>query len=133
MTILGTRGDPGFHLDLTEGYLGDNRGSISGDGSNVARWTFEGVTPGWHRIAVTWPDSSVRASDAQFAVLDGATPATAIVASGAAVTGIATIDQKSGPGRLPKRGRALAGAVEPGRSRPAALFSGQQVIHSPSN
>ena len=93
----GYSGDPGFILGTSEGYLGDNRGSLSGDGSNVARWTFEGVTPGWHRVAVTWPDAGGRVPDAQFAVLDGATSATAIVANGASATGIATIDESVAP------------------------------------
>ena len=45
-------------------------------GDRVATYTFAGVTPGWYRVAVTWVPGPNGATDAQFRVLDGATPAT---------------------------------------------------------
>ena len=92
-----------FILDNSEGYLGDNRSKLSGTGSEVVRWTFEGVTPGWHRVAVTWPDAGGRVTDAQFTVLDGATGALPAQASpsgnlaGDPSTGIAVIDESEAP------------------------------------
>ena len=100
----GYSGDAAFILAVTtEGYLGDVRSKLSGTGSNVARWTFEGVTPGWHRIAVTWPNAGGWVPDAQFTVLDG--PAGALQAeaspsgnlAGDPSTGIATIDESEAP------------------------------------
>ena len=80
--------DPGysqvghFRRTTAEGYLGDERTAETyGDGgTNVARWTFSGVTPGWYRVAATWIPGANRATDASYRVLDGTTPITPVVA-----------------------------------------------------
>ena len=80
--------DPGysqvghFRRTTAEGYLGDERTAETyGDGgTNVARWTFSGVTPGWYRVAATWMPGANRATDASYRVLDGTTPIAPVVA-----------------------------------------------------
>jgi hypothetical protein len=42
----------------------------AGNGSSVARWTFN-VTPGQYRVAATWSPQSNRATNAPYRVLDG--------------------------------------------------------------
>ena len=73
-------GDPGFAIESgswgsgTAGALGDNRNASQFNGSKVASWTFDGLTPGVYRVSATWAASPVRATDAPFTVFDGANP-----------------------------------------------------------
>lgn len=55
-----------------EGYQNDVH-SIVGSASDIARWTFDGVTPGYYQVAITWPEKSDRTTTAQFRIKDGAT------------------------------------------------------------
>ncbi|MCA9074874.1 MAG: FG-GAP repeat protein [Planctomycetaceae bacterium] len=73
-------GDPGFAIESgawgtgTAGANGDNRNASQFNGSKVASWTFDGLTPGVYRVSATWAASPVRATDAPFTVLDGVNP-----------------------------------------------------------
>lgn len=73
-------GDPGFSTTagwnrsaIGEGRLNDVRTNFSGDGSEVATWTFTGLTPGNYRVAATWSTHANRATNAPYRILDGAT------------------------------------------------------------
>ncbi|MCP3979561.1 MAG: hypothetical protein GY716_09560, partial [bacterium] len=74
-------GDVGFNTiggwghSSSEGYEGDERFAGAGDGSQVATWTFNGASPGWYRVSVTWQAGGNRTRDALFNVLDGTTDA----------------------------------------------------------
>ena len=72
---VGFTADPVFGRSPSEGYRGDERYAAPGDGRQHATWTFDGVTPGWYSVAVTWVPGANRARDAQYSVLDGSTPA----------------------------------------------------------
>ena len=72
-------GDAGFTLagDWTAsagvGYQGDLEYSAAGSGSDVAAWTFAGLTPGAsYRVSATWRPHTNRATDAPYRILDGA-------------------------------------------------------------
>ena len=54
------------------GREGDSQWSLNGSGSNVATWTFSGLTAGQYRVSATWPGQSYYASDAPFSVYNGA-------------------------------------------------------------
>ena len=106
----------------SEGYLGDERFSNSGTGANVARWTAEGVTPGWYRVAATWVPGPNRATNAQFRVsyLDDVTgtksPATTMLADGTAPNGIAPLNQRVLPASYAEDGtywQELGDALDP--------------------
>ncbi len=90
----------------SEGFLGDERSSGTGTGNNVGIWTFQGVTPGWYRLAATWVPGPDRASGAQFEVLDGETPATAMLVDGTTASGIAELDQRGAPLSFREHGAA---------------------------
>jgi len=54
-------------------YDGDCRWHVKGSGANTAEWTFGGLDAGNYEVTVTWPESTVRATNAPYAVYDGAT------------------------------------------------------------
>jgi len=45
--------------------------AINGNGSNVATWSFAGLSAGVYRVSATWPGASNYASDAPFSVYNG--------------------------------------------------------------
>ncbi|MCP3970134.1 MAG: hypothetical protein GY717_07425, partial [Rhodobacteraceae bacterium] len=100
----------------SEGYLGDERSAGTGTGNNVGRWSFDGLTPGWHRVAVTWIPGPNRATNAAYRVLDGSVPATATTDDGTTAAGIEPINQRGGPSDFGAAGAAwqhLAAAGAP--------------------
>ena len=51
------------------GLGGDSRTHMKGDGSNVARWTFSGLTPGQlYEVRVTWKAGSKNATNAVYKI-----------------------------------------------------------------
>jgi len=80
----------GWGVSTAEGYEDDFRYIASGTASDVANWTFDGVTPGLYLVSATWPSRGDRASDATYTVKDDTTPV------GSAVS----VDQQSDPGDL---------------------------------
>jgi len=86
-----------WNRSRTVGYLNDMRSADTGVGDRVASWTAEGVSPGWYRVSVTYLPGPAWASNAQFRVLDGDTPATAMLGDGSASSGIAPINQTGVP------------------------------------
>jgi len=60
----------GWYQYAGEGYQNDIHYSFSGDGSDVATWTFD-VTPGQYQVSASWLQGRNRATDSPFAVLDG--------------------------------------------------------------
>ena len=79
-------GDAGFSANgsdwtaatSTDSYLGDQYEIDSGDGSQLARWQFTGLQPGWYDVRVTWLPDETLASDAPFTVFDGSTEVGAV-------------------------------------------------------
>ncbi len=67
---FGTSGDWYPYSDL--GFGGDLHYSFTGDGSDVASWTFS-VTPGQYQVAATWSEHPNRATNAPYTVFNGAT------------------------------------------------------------
>jgi hypothetical protein len=61
----------GLWFQSSGGRENDTHLSINGSGSNVATWTFSGLTAGQYRVSATWGASSVYASDAPFSVYNG--------------------------------------------------------------
>ncbi|MEE8450537.1 MAG: beta-propeller domain-containing protein [Thermoguttaceae bacterium] len=59
--------------DPGEGLYDGTHSRLAGDRGDVASWTFQ-VTPGYYRVAATWPQSINASPDAPFTVLDGSTP-----------------------------------------------------------
>ncbi len=73
--------DPGFAVSgdwtgpfVGQGFLNDVHFSRAGTGSDVATWSFTGLTPGQYRVSTTWSAHPNRATNAPFAVLDGTVP-----------------------------------------------------------
>ena len=73
-------GDSGF--SATSGFIpyighgghgNDFHYAQNGDGSEVARWTFDSLTGGNYRIWTTWRVASLRPTDAPYRMLDGTT------------------------------------------------------------
>ncbi|MCC6629566.1 MAG: tandem-95 repeat protein, partial [Chloroflexi bacterium] len=50
---------------------GDMQTAVVGDGSSQASWTFNGLAPGYYRVAATWPYQANYNNDALFRVYDG--------------------------------------------------------------
>ena len=77
-------GDAGFAIESgawgtgVAGAGGDNRNASIFGGTKVARWTFDGLTPGVYRVSTTWAPSPARATDAPFTLFDGFTPITSV-------------------------------------------------------
>lgn len=63
----------GWTTYVGDGALGDCAYIQAGDGSELASWTFAGLTPGLYRVSVTWLPYVNRAADASYSVLDGST------------------------------------------------------------
>ncbi len=58
-------------IDSTDAYAGDYRYYEGGDGSEVARWTWENIVPGIYQVSASWaPDATNGATDAPFSILD---------------------------------------------------------------
>src|SRR5262249_25016710 len=55
------------------GFNGDYRYASSGAGTSVATWTAGNLPSGMYRVEVTWVAGGSRATNAPFAILDGAT------------------------------------------------------------
>ena len=56
---------------VISGYNTDLSYALSGDGSETASWTFEGLDPGSYEVAVTWHARDIyRASNAPYSVYD---------------------------------------------------------------
>ncbi len=53
-----------------QGFDNDLHFSDAGNGSDVAAWTFTGLTPGRYRVSTTWSAHTNRATNAPFTVLD---------------------------------------------------------------
>ncbi len=73
-------GDAGFSIDSGTwgdgsgvGYQGDVRHNNTGNNSDVASWTFTGLAAGDYQVAISWRESSNRATNSPFRVLDLAT------------------------------------------------------------
>ena len=73
-------GDSGF--SATSGFISysghggrgdDYHYAQNGNGSEIARWTFDGLTEGNYRIWTTWRVASLRPTDAPYRMLDGTT------------------------------------------------------------
>ena len=73
-------GDSGF--SATSGFIpyashgghgNDFHYAQDGDGSEIARWTFDSLTEGNYRIWTTWRVASLRPTDAPYRMLDGTT------------------------------------------------------------
>ncbi len=74
-------GDPSFSTTtgwtsppVSFGYNNDQLNTPKGDGSRIATWTFDNLTPGAYRVSATWTSHPNRASDAPFTIFDGVTP-----------------------------------------------------------
>ncbi len=64
----------------TDGYQGD---SLVSNGSGIAVWTFEGLTPGYrYQVAATWSGTSGATSQAEFVVIDHYNDGSQIAVSG---------------------------------------------------
>lgn len=78
-----------------QGFQNDVDFSFSGNGSNVASWTFNGLTPGdTYQVYTTWTSHPNRASNAPYTITGGAMPSTV------------TVDQTNGP-----QGETVGGAT----------------------
>ena len=55
------------------GFDGDIDLHSAGSGSDVARWTFSGLTPGNYRVSASWFPIPTLATDAPFTIFDGTT------------------------------------------------------------
>lgn len=89
-------GDAGFSLigddweatNSPDSFLGDDELADAGDGTQIARWQFTGLKPGWYDVRATWLPDAELAEDAPFEVFDGTTSvATLAVNQQAAPTG----------------------------------------------
>ncbi|MBI3465978.1 MAG: choice-of-anchor D domain-containing protein [Planctomycetes bacterium] len=68
------------------GFQGDFCYSITGGGSDAAKWTFD-VTPGQYRVAATWVENATYwSTQSPFTILDGAIP-----------RGVALVNQRQAP------------------------------------
>lgn len=73
-------GDPDY-IESGENWYGhaedafdlDVRGNLNGDGSETAVWEFSGIPAGNYEVLVTWKENDELASNAPYAVYDGAT------------------------------------------------------------
>ncbi len=88
-------GDPEFNTTagwktspLSAGYENDVRNAPSGNGSQVATWTFEGLAPGEYTVAATWTANSNRATNSPFTLYHGV---------GGPVLGTVNVNQKQAP------------------------------------
>lgn len=54
-------------------YASDTHFRLGSPGSNLARWTFTGLTAGEYRVSATWVSHPNRATNAQYTVGDGST------------------------------------------------------------
>ncbi len=88
-------GDPEFSTTagwnqsvFSNGFQGDVRNSPSGDGSEVASWTFNGLAPGEYTIAATWTAHPNRATDSPFTAFHGV---------GGPVLGTVDLNQEQAP------------------------------------
>ena len=93
-------GDPGFttsgswiHKSVVGAFLFDHTYSAAGSGSDVATWTFSGLTPGQYEVAATWLPLENRATDAPFTVYDNLT-----------VVGTASVNQELAPNDFSDQG-----------------------------
>jgi len=59
--------------DLGPGFYDGTHSRLAGSQGDVASWTFS-VTPGFYRVAATWPQSIDASPNAPFTVFDGSTP-----------------------------------------------------------
>ncbi|MFP6612825.1 MAG: choice-of-anchor D domain-containing protein, partial [Pirellulales bacterium] len=70
-------GDGGYNSVGSWGhFIGDGQQNdldfnAAGAGTDVATWTFGGLTPGSYRVSATWTEHPNRATDAPYTVLDG--------------------------------------------------------------
>ncbi len=55
------------------GYQNGGRWIAAGTGTNVASWTFKGLTPGLYQVSATWTGYAGWAPDARYTIRDGAT------------------------------------------------------------
>jgi hypothetical protein len=74
-------GDPGYsetgsgwtgQTGISDAYDGDLRWHLPDSGSSFAKWEITGITPGQYEILATWQEYSNRATDAPYAIYDGA-------------------------------------------------------------
>lgn len=78
VTAILDNGDTGFAIAGTwtawggQGYQGDIHEALPGTGSDVASWTFNNLQPGRYEVAATWSTYDNRATNAPFAIYDGA-------------------------------------------------------------
>jgi hypothetical protein len=61
-----------------QGYQGDVHEAMPGTGSSVASWTFTDLQPGRYEVAATWTTYDNRATNAPFAISDGANVLTTV-------------------------------------------------------
>ncbi|MCA9110134.1 MAG: hypothetical protein KDA52_09320 [Planctomycetaceae bacterium] len=76
--IIIDNGDPGFSVvgqwtarNNPVARDGDVHNSFQGDGSDVATWTFTGLTPGNYEVSATWQAFANRATNSPFTAFDG--------------------------------------------------------------
>lgn len=69
--------DPGFSIvsgTWGTGLVGykdsSNRWNAAGTGTEIAEWTFGGLTPGLYRVSATWVEAASRATDSPFTIVD---------------------------------------------------------------
>ncbi|MCP3884240.1 MAG: hypothetical protein GY700_01965, partial [Propionibacteriaceae bacterium] len=85
-------GDPGYShtggwaTNSGVGHDGDLAYTASGSGSELATWSFSGLSPGSYSVSATWYQHSNRASNAPCTILDGST-----------ALGTVLIDQRPAP------------------------------------
>jgi hypothetical protein len=78
--IIVDDGDSGFSATAGwvtgwagQGYQNDVSFAEAGDGTQVATWTFTGLTSGYYRVSATWSEDANRATNAPYTILDGTT------------------------------------------------------------
>lgn len=63
-----------------EAYQGGAHVHEAGDGSEIARWEFTGLAPGWYNVQITWKEDDLLADDAPYTILEGTeTKATKVI------------------------------------------------------
>ena len=77
----------GFATATDQGFGNDVQYAAVGNGSAVARWSFDNLTAGQYRVSATWSAHSNRATNAPFVIRDAA----------GNQLGIASVNQEASP------------------------------------
>lgn len=67
----GESGPDSWHSHTRDAFNDLLRCHSTGSGTNIARWQFTGLSPGWYEVLATWCGGSDQAPDAPYTVWDG--------------------------------------------------------------